>query len=334
MQNQGIIPCKNQWQFNDMLSKISDSLTPSIFRLGNSPGTPFTNTKDNVFESIHHPKWCCILRTPRSLLVRLLSLESNVIVDIEVKGHDAFLLITENEDVHLLVCFKSNLIIQFPSPLLIPEEYWQEVLGFSDSVAYGNSFLDYDPIVSNSSPTLTPFGDSDFLLLEEANAFIAINDEPISREIDATYYDPEGDILILEALLKGDDKLPVIIAKDLKDEEKAALIKISKLPCEEHHVKGNVVPTEENKVFKDDHYTYFWALTPFYSRSVLTNDGDATKTPIQVCEIVDMRGIDLWGRSRLQNGKRILYSVEFDYLSIWLKRKSSTMMPKLCLQIS
>ncbi|GJS88532.1 reverse transcriptase domain-containing protein [Tanacetum coccineum] len=162
------------------------------------------------------------------------------------------------------------------------EEYSQEVLGFSDSVAYGNPSPDYDPIVSNSSPTLTPFGDSDFLLLEEANAFIAINDEPISREIDATYYDPEGDILILEALLnseplpplsnhkdyspgireelkvveaktvkssfdeppevelkdlpphleyaflEGDDKLPVIIAKDLKDEEKAALIKVLK----------------------------------------------------------------------------------------------------------
>ncbi|GJY30680.1 reverse transcriptase domain-containing protein [Tanacetum coccineum] len=165
---------------------------------------------------------------------------------------------------------------------LASEEYSQEVLGFSDSVAYGNPSPDYDPIVSNSSPTLTPFGDSDFLLLEEANAFIAINDEPISREIDATYYDPEGDILILEALLnseplpplpnhkdyspgirkelkvveaktvkssideppevelkdlpphleyaflEGDDKLPVIIAKDLKDEEKATLIKVLK----------------------------------------------------------------------------------------------------------
>ncbi|GKE14121.1 reverse transcriptase domain-containing protein, partial [Tanacetum coccineum] len=154
--------------------------------------------------------------------------------------------------------------------------------GFSDSVAYGNPSPYYDPIVSNSSPILTPFGDSDFLLLEEANAFIAIDDEPISREIDATYYDPKGDILILEALLnsdplppllnhkdyspgiwkelkvveaktvkssidespevelkdlpphleyaflEGDDKLPVIIAKDLKDEEKAALIKVLK----------------------------------------------------------------------------------------------------------
>nr|GFA16132.1 putative reverse transcriptase domain, ribonuclease H-like domain protein [Tanacetum cinerariifolium] len=34
--------------------------------------------------------------------------------------------------------------------------------------------------------------------------FIAIDDEPISSNIDATYYDPEGDILILEALLNND----------------------------------------------------------------------------------------------------------------------------------
>ncbi|GKF68836.1 hypothetical protein Tco_0198515, partial [Tanacetum coccineum] len=94
------------------------------------------------------------------------------------------------------------------------EEYSQEVLGFSDSVAYGNPSPDYDPIVSNSSPTLTPFGDSDFLLLEEANAFIAIDDEPTSREIDATYYDPEGDILILEALLNSDPLPPLPNHKD------------------------------------------------------------------------------------------------------------------------
>nr|GFA87441.1 hypothetical protein [Tanacetum cinerariifolium] len=59
----------------------------------------------------------------------------------------------------------------------------------------------YEPIVSNSSQNLTPFNESDFLLLEEADAFIAIDDEPISSKFDATYYDPEGDILILEALL-------------------------------------------------------------------------------------------------------------------------------------
>ncbi|GKC44611.1 hypothetical protein Tco_1062333 [Tanacetum coccineum] len=68
------------------------------------------------------------------------------------------------------------------------EIYSQEVLGFSDSIAYNNPSPYYDPIVSISSP----------------NAFIAIDDEQISTEIDATYYDPEGDILILEALLNND----------------------------------------------------------------------------------------------------------------------------------
>ncbi|GJS76966.1 reverse transcriptase domain-containing protein [Tanacetum coccineum] len=94
------------------------------------------------------------------------------------------------------------------------EEYSQEVLSFSNVVAYNNPSPYFDPIVSNSSPTLTPFGDSDFLLLEEANAFIAVDDEPISQEIDATYYDPEGDILILEGLLNSEPLPPLPNHKD------------------------------------------------------------------------------------------------------------------------
>nr|GFC99127.1 reverse transcriptase domain-containing protein [Tanacetum cinerariifolium] len=71
----------------------------------------------------------------------------------------------------------------------------------------------YEPIVSSSSQNLTPFSESDFLLLEEADAFMAIDDEPISSNIDATYYDPEGDILILEALLNNDPE-PLSNQKD------------------------------------------------------------------------------------------------------------------------
>ncbi|GKC66667.1 reverse transcriptase domain-containing protein [Tanacetum coccineum] len=51
------------------------------------------------------------------------------------------------------------------------EEYSQEVLSFSDVIASGNPTPYYDPIVSTSSPNLTPFGDSDFLL-EEVDAFL------------------------------------------------------------------------------------------------------------------------------------------------------------------
>ncbi|GJZ88327.1 reverse transcriptase domain-containing protein [Tanacetum coccineum] len=83
------------------------------------------------------------------------------------------------------------------------EEYSQEVLDFSDSVAYGNPSPDTRSIVSHSSPT-HPFGDSDFLLLEEADTFLAIADDPTSPEVDEAYYDPEGDILLLESLLNSD----------------------------------------------------------------------------------------------------------------------------------
>nr|GEV68183.1 reverse transcriptase domain-containing protein [Tanacetum cinerariifolium] len=156
------------------------------------------------------------------------------------------------------------------------EEYSQEVLGFFVS---GNPTPSTELIISTSSPTLTSFGDSDFVL-EETNAFLAIDDEPISLDIDDSYYDSEGEILLLEeflnddpssptlplqelkvvepnnekssidespvvelkdlpphleyAFLKGDDKLPIIIAKDLKDEKKTALIKVLKSHKQAH----------------------------------------------------------------------------------------------------
>nr|GEW32721.1 hypothetical protein [Tanacetum cinerariifolium] len=161
------------------------------------------------------------------------------------------------------------------------EEYSQEVLGFSDVIANGNLTPYYDPIFSTTSLTLTPFGNSDFLL-EEVDAFLALEDDPTSPEVDQSYVNTEGDILLMEAFLnddpslpplnlrnylpqvrkelkickaksnkssideplevelkelpphleytflKGDDKFPVIITKDLSMEEKTALITVLK----------------------------------------------------------------------------------------------------------
>nr|GFB55797.1 reverse transcriptase domain-containing protein [Tanacetum cinerariifolium] len=76
------------------------------------------------------------------------------------------------------------------------EEYSQEVLGFSDTVSSGNATPYYDPIVSSTSPTLTPFENSDFLL-EEVDAFLTIENEPTSSEFHQPYLDPEGDRLLL-----------------------------------------------------------------------------------------------------------------------------------------
>ncbi|GJS58846.1 reverse transcriptase domain-containing protein [Tanacetum coccineum] len=161
------------------------------------------------------------------------------------------------------------------------EEYSQEVLGFSNVIASCNPTPYYDPIVFYASPTLASFEDSDFIL-EEVDAFLSLEDDPTSPEVDHLYYDPNGDILLLETLLnsdpsppppnqgnylpkiqkelkickaknekssideppevelkdlpphleytflEGDDKLPVIIAKDLSMDEKVALIKVLK----------------------------------------------------------------------------------------------------------
>ncbi|GKA99856.1 reverse transcriptase domain-containing protein [Tanacetum coccineum] len=139
------------------------------------------------------------------------------------------------------------------------EEYSQEVLGFSDVIASGNPTPGYDPIVSNSSPTLTPFGDSDFLLLEEADAFLALADDQLSPKLIVSYYDPEGDLIWCEAktakssideppevklkdlsphleyaFLEDNNKLPVIIAKDLSVDEKTALIKLNEATRKDH----------------------------------------------------------------------------------------------------
>ncbi|GKA46471.1 hypothetical protein Tco_0739354 [Tanacetum coccineum] len=75
----------------------------------------------------------------------------------------------------------------------------------------------YDPVVSTSSPTLTPFGDSDFLL-EEVDAFLALEDDPTSPEVDDSYYDPEGDILLLEAFLNDDPSLSPPYSRKKKKE--------------------------------------------------------------------------------------------------------------------
>nr|GEX15297.1 hypothetical protein [Tanacetum cinerariifolium] len=99
----------------------------------------------------------------------------------------------------------------------------REVLDFSDMIASGNPTPYYDPIVSTTSLTLTPFGNSDFLL-EEVDAFLALEDDPTSLEVELKYLPPHLEY----AFLEGDDKLPVIIAKDLSVEEKTALITVLK----------------------------------------------------------------------------------------------------------
>nr|GEY50326.1 reverse transcriptase domain-containing protein [Tanacetum cinerariifolium] len=81
------------------------------------------------------------------------------------------------------------------------EEYSQEVLGFSNVVANEVSTPYFEPIVSNSSHTLTPFNESDFYL-EEIKDYL--NNDSNPEEFEDSEFDMERDILILEALLNSD----------------------------------------------------------------------------------------------------------------------------------
>nr|GEZ34020.1 reverse transcriptase domain-containing protein [Tanacetum cinerariifolium] len=179
------------------------------------------------------------------------------------------------------------------------KEYSQEVPSFYYVISSGNPTPYYDPIVSTTSPTLTPFGNSDFLL-EEVDAFLVLEDDPTSPKVDQSYVDIEGDILLLEAFfndnpslpppnqgnylpqvrkelkiceakfdkssideplevelkdlpphleyafLEGDDKLPVIITKDLSVKEKTALITVLK----SHKVNPKIHDVIKNEVLK------------------------------------------------------------------------------------
>ncbi|GKF63492.1 reverse transcriptase domain-containing protein [Tanacetum coccineum] len=88
--------------------------------------------------------------------------------------------------------YDDNLVNRIDVIEMACEEYSQEVIGFSDVITSGNPTPYYDPIVSTSSPTLTPFGNSDFLLLEEVDSFLALEDDPTSPEVDDSYYDSKG----------------------------------------------------------------------------------------------------------------------------------------------
>nr|GFA16728.1 reverse transcriptase domain-containing protein [Tanacetum cinerariifolium] len=77
-------------------------------------------------------------------------------------------------------------------------------------------------IVKSSSPTLTPFGESDFFL-EEIEDFL--NDDLILIGIENYVYDPEGDIFFLEKLLNEDPfQLPLMDLKLVEESKEKSSV--------------------------------------------------------------------------------------------------------------
>nr|GEX45955.1 reverse transcriptase domain-containing protein [Tanacetum cinerariifolium] len=200
--------------------------------------------------------------------------------EITLRVNDESVTFNLNQTMRYSLTYDDNSVNRVDVIDIACEEFVQDVLDFQYNSKSSNPTLVSNPsfseeiesefckkpIFKSSSPTLTPFGESDFFL-EEIGDFL--NDESIPTGIENYFYDPEGGILYLEKLLNEDpfqflptdlkqaeetkakssieespelelkelpshleyafleesDKLPIIIAKNLKDVEKEALIK-------------------------------------------------------------------------------------------------------------
>nr|GEY07698.1 reverse transcriptase domain-containing protein [Tanacetum cinerariifolium] len=203
--------------------------------------------------------------------------------EVTLRVNDESVTFNLNQTMRYFSTYDNNSVNRVDVIDIACDEYALDVLDFKYNSKSGNPILVSNPsfseetksefckgpIVKSSSPTLTPFGESDFFL-EEIKDFI--KDESIPTGIKYSCYDSEGDILYLEKLLSDDpsqlppmdlkqaeetkaksliedpsklelkelpshleytfleetDKLPVIIAKDLKNDDKEALLKVLK----------------------------------------------------------------------------------------------------------
>nr|GEU29435.1 reverse transcriptase domain-containing protein [Tanacetum cinerariifolium] len=145
------------------------------------------------------------------------------------------------------------------------EEYAQDVLDFKYNCKSGNPTLVSnssfsketksefckEPIVKSSSPTLTPFGESDFLL-EEIENFLKDKSIPMGNK--DSCYNPKGDILYLEKFLNDDpSQLHSIDLKQAKETMAKSSIE-EPLKLEFDFAIGAVLGQRKTKHFQPIHY--------------------------------------------------------------------------------
>nr|GEU35993.1 reverse transcriptase domain-containing protein [Tanacetum cinerariifolium] len=119
------------------------------------------------------------------------------------------------------------------------EEYAQEILCFSNDSSGGNPTMTFESIISDSSPSLTPFEGNIYLIEKLLNndpfqlppmdlkqGEVAKSKSSIEEPSKLEVKDLPSHLKY--AYLEGVNKLPVIIAKDLKVDEKEALLKVLK----------------------------------------------------------------------------------------------------------
>nr|GEZ72065.1 reverse transcriptase domain-containing protein [Tanacetum cinerariifolium] len=128
---------------------------------------------------------------------------------------------------------------------------------------------------------------------QAADAFIAIDNEPISSNIDATYYDPKGDILILEELLNNDPEplsnqkdffptlhkdLKVVEPKTQPEEDQPPEVELKELPLHlDDFAVGAVLEQRIKKHFRPIQYA---------SKTMNQAERNYTTTEIEMLAVV------------------------------------------------
>nr|GEW61128.1 hypothetical protein [Tanacetum cinerariifolium] len=174
--------------------------------------------------------------------------------EITLRVNDEFITFNLNQTMRYSSTYDDNSVNRVDVIDIAYEDFIQDVLDFQNKPKSSNPTLVSDlesdfskeHIVKSSSPTLTLFRESDFFL-EEIEEFL--NDDSIPMGIENSVYDPEGaeeskakssieeppELEFKElpshleyAFLEDSNKLLVIIAKDLNDVKKEALINVLK----------------------------------------------------------------------------------------------------------
>nr|GEV35634.1 reverse transcriptase domain-containing protein [Tanacetum cinerariifolium] len=156
--------------------------------------------------------------------------------EITLRVNDESVTFNLNQTMRYFSTYDDNSVNKIDVIDIACEEFAQDVLDFKYNSQSGNPTLVSnpslsketksefckEPIVKSSSPTLTPFGESDFIL-EEIEDFL--KDESIPTGIEDSYYDPEGDIIYLEKLLNDDpSQLPPMDLKQAEETKAKSLI--------------------------------------------------------------------------------------------------------------
>nr|GEZ32944.1 reverse transcriptase domain-containing protein [Tanacetum cinerariifolium] len=182
------------------------------------------------------------------------------------------------------------------------------------------------PITSSPPKVVERETEGDILLLEEF-----LNDDPSSLPLppqELKFVEPKNEKSSIDeplvvklkdlpphleyALLEGDDKLPIIIVKDLKDDEKTNLIKVLKshkqaLAWQLSDIKGINLEFYTHKILMEDDF-----------KPVVQHQ---SRVNLKIHEIFNVWGIDFMGSFPSSRGNKYIL-VAVDYLLKWVKAKA------------